>query len=100
MSPCFSVGARHWRTYSTKVGAVIAQPAKLCYLGHALMENHHGLAVGGGASQGIGTAERDEALMLVDRRHGRRRRRITLGDDKAYKVLSGASAYPSGEGHG
>jgi transposase len=28
------------------------QPAKLCYMGHALMENRHGLAVGGGISQG------------------------------------------------
>jgi hypothetical protein len=27
------------------------QPAKLCYMGHALMENRHGLAVGGGISQ-------------------------------------------------
>ncbi|MEI9988567.1 MAG: IS5 family transposase [Rhizomicrobium sp.] len=62
------------------------QPAKLCYMGHALMENRHGLAVGGGASQATGTAERDEALMLVGRRRGRRRRRITLGADKAYDV--------------
>jgi transposase len=38
------------------------QPAKLCYLGHALMENRHGLAVGG------------------------RAQRITLGADKAYDV--------------
>lgn len=27
------------------------QPAKLCYLGHALMENRHGLAVGGGSAR-------------------------------------------------
>ena len=62
------------------------QPAKLCYMGHALMENRHGLAVLGGVSQATGTAERDEALVLVDRRRGRRRRRITLGADKAYDV--------------
>ena len=62
------------------------QPAKLCYMGHALMENRHGLAVLGGVSQATGTAERDEALALVDRRRGRRRRRITLGADKAYDV--------------
>jgi transposase len=62
------------------------QPAKLCYIGHALMENRHGLAVLGGVSQATGTAERDEALALVDRRRGRRRRRITLGADKAYDV--------------
>jgi transposase len=62
------------------------QPAKLCYMGHALMENRQGLAVLGGVSQATGTAERDEALVLVDRRRGRRRRRITLGADKAYDV--------------
>ena len=40
------------------------QPAKLCYMGHALMENRHGLAVLGGVSQATGTAERHEALAL------------------------------------
>ena len=61
------------------------QPAKLCYMGHALMENRHGLAVGGGISQATGTAERQTALELID---GRRRgsRRITLGADRAYDV--------------
>jgi len=60
------------------------QPAKLCYMGHALMENRHGLAVGGGISQATGTAERQTALDLIDGR--RRRHRITLGADKAYDV--------------
>jgi transposase len=60
------------------------QPAKLCYIGHALMENRHGLAVGGGISQATGTAEREMALELIDGR--RRRRRITLGTDKGYDV--------------
>ncbi len=63
------------------------QPAKLCYMGHALMENRHGLAVGGGVSQATGTAEREKALNLVDGCRGRRRRRITLGADKAYDVM-------------
>lgn len=62
------------------------QPAKLCYIGHALMENRHGLAVGGGISQATGTAERETALDLIDGR-GRRRGRITLGADKAYDVV-------------
>lgn len=61
------------------------QPAKLCYMGHALMENRHGLAVGGGISQATGTAERQTALALIDARR-RRKRRITLGADKAYDV--------------
>jgi transposase len=62
------------------------QPAKLCYIGHALMENRHGLAVCGGISQATGTAERETALELIDGR-GSRRRRITLGADKAYDVM-------------
>jgi len=52
------------------------QPAKLCYMGHALMENRNGLAVLGGISQATGTAERDQALALVDRHQGGRTRRI------------------------
>jgi transposase len=60
------------------------QPAKLCYMGHALMENRHGLAVAGGVTQATGTAEREAALELLDRRP--ERRRITLGADKAYDV--------------
>ncbi len=60
------------------------QPAKLCYIGHALMENRHGLAVDGGVTQAAGMAEREAALAILDRRPGRRR--ITLGADKAYDV--------------
>jgi transposase len=62
------------------------QPAKLCYMGHALMENRHGLAVGGGVSQATGSAERDKALELIDDYRGDSERRITLGADKAYDV--------------
>ena len=64
------------------------QPAKLCYMGHALMENRHGLAVLGGVSQATGTAERDEALKLIERHRGDRERRVTLGADKAYDVTA------------
>jgi len=59
------------------------QPAKLCYMGHALMENRNGLAVDGLVTQATGTAEREATLTMLDRR---RRRRITLGADKAYDV--------------
>ncbi|MGX5805140.1 IS5 family transposase [Bradyrhizobium sp. Arg314] len=61
------------------------QPAKLCYLGHALMENRHGLAIDGSITQATGTAEREAALAMLDRRPSRRR--ITLGADKAYDVV-------------
>lgn len=60
------------------------QPARLCYIGHALMENRNGLVVDGGITQASGTAEREAALAMLDRRT--RRRRITLGADKAYDV--------------
>lgn len=53
------------------------QPAKLCYMGHALMENRSGLAVLGGVSQASGTAEREAALAMIDR--GGYAKRITLG---------------------
>jgi transposase len=62
------------------------QPARLCYMGHALMENRHGLAVAGGVSQASGTAEREAALELVDHHRGRSKRRLTLGADKAYDL--------------
>jgi transposase len=60
------------------------QPAKLCYMGHALMENRNGLAVDGGVTQATGFAERQAALAMLDRRAGRGR--ITLGADKGYDV--------------
>ncbi|MFX6040234.1 IS5/IS1182 family transposase, partial [Acinetobacter baumannii] len=47
-------------------------------------ENRHGLAVDGHVSRATGTAEREAALAMLDRRAGRRR--ITLGADPAYDV--------------
>ena len=61
------------------------QESKLCYLGHVLMENRNGLAVSGEVTRASGTAERDAALDLIDRRGAGRR--ITLGADKAYDVV-------------
>ncbi len=60
------------------------QPARLCYMGHALMENRCGLAVDGTLTLATGTAERDATLILLDRRLTGRR--VTLGADKAYDV--------------
>jgi len=57
--------------------------ARLCYLGHALMENRHGLVVDGLVSRATGEAERLAAEVMLMRRQ-RRGRRITLGADKAY----------------
>jgi len=61
--------------------------SKLCFIGHALMENRNGLAVGAIVTQASGTAERDAALQLVAG-HRKKGRRITLGADKAYDVTS------------
>jgi hypothetical protein len=57
-------------------------------MGHALMENRNGLAVGGVVSQASGTAEREQALALIDRYLGPSNRRVTLGADKAYDVTA------------
>jgi transposase len=59
------------------------QEARLCYLGHALMENRHGLVVDGLVSRATGDAERLAAEAMLLRRRNRHRR-ITLGADKAY----------------
>jgi transposase len=56
--------------------------AKLCYMGHVLMENRNGLAVAGIATIASGYAERDAALELIEPRAGGSR--VTLGADKAY----------------
>jgi hypothetical protein len=42
--------------------------SKLCYMGHVLMENRNGLAVLREVTRASGTAERDAALDLIDRR--------------------------------
>jgi transposase len=60
--------------------------AKLCYLGHVLMENRHGLVVDAELTVASGTAEREAALAMVRRRAGRGR--ITLGGDKNFDVTA------------
>lgn len=58
------------------------QQAKLCYLGHALMENRNGLVVDTRVSLANGTAERKAAIEMVENVPGKHR--ITLGADKGY----------------
>jgi transposase len=58
------------------------QEARLAYLGHALMDNRHGLAVDGCATQATGTAERDAAAAMIDRI--KTDGEISLGADKGY----------------
>jgi len=60
--------------------------SRLCFMGHVLMENRNGLAVDAALTRATGTAEREAALAMIDRRN--RRRRITLGADKAYDAAT------------
>ncbi len=76
--------------------------SRLCYMGHALMENRHGLVVGGALTLASGTAEREAALEMIDKHRAPRGkvsdraggrtgksalpRRITLAGDKGYDV--------------
>jgi transposase len=56
--------------------------AKLCYLGHVLMENRNGLVVDARLTLATGTAEREAAVAMVGEREGGHR--ITLAGDKNY----------------
>jgi len=58
--------------------------SKLCYTGHVLMENRHGLAVDVRLTEATGRSEREAALDMVAALPGMRRR--TLGADKGYDV--------------
>jgi transposase len=57
--------------------------AKLCFMGHALMENRNGLVVDACLTEANGHAERIAALHMIEPRADRPRA-ITLGADKAY----------------
>jgi transposase len=58
--------------------------SKLSYLGHALVENRNGLIAAAMVTHADGYAERDAALLMLERLERRRGRRITVGADKAY----------------
>ena len=60
--------------------------AKLCFSGHALMENRNGLLLDLVVAAADGLAERREALSMLSR-IGRRRRK-TVGADKGYDTRS------------
>jgi len=67
--------ARLWRKSATA-------EAKLCYLGHVLAENRHGLVVKVQVTPASGRAEREAALAMV--REVAAGRRVTLAADRAY----------------
>jgi transposase len=62
------------------------QEAKLCYMGHALMENRHGLAVGGMVTEATGKAEREASEAMLAEKVKATGKPATVGEDKAYDV--------------
>lgn len=60
------------------------QAAKLCFMGHVLMENRSSLVVDARLTHATGTAEREAALDMLASVPGRHK--ITVGADKAYDV--------------
>lgn len=56
--------------------------ARLCFMGHALMENRNGLVVDSRLTKASGTAEREAALEMVENIPGVKQ--ITLAADRGY----------------
>ena len=58
--------------------------AKLCFIGHALAENRHGLIVEADATKALSRAERETAIAMIERHSPGSERRLTLAADKGY----------------
>src|ERR671922_41851 len=58
--------------------------ARLCFMGHAMAENRHGLVVESTLTEAAGTAERAEAKDMIESHSPGSERRLTVGADKAY----------------
>lgn len=61
------------------------QEARLCFMGHALMENRSGLVLDLLLTEATGRAEEEAALAMLDRR-SLPSQRVTLAADKGYDV--------------
>jgi transposase len=61
----------------------LGKEARLCFMGHALMENRNGLIVGALTTTATGHAERWAALTLIEP-HAEAPQPVTLGADKGY----------------
>jgi transposase len=59
------------------------KPSQLCYMGHVLMDNRHGLVTDAVVTEATGTAEREAALKMLKRRW-RKKGQVTVGGDKNY----------------
>lgn len=58
--------------------------ARLCFMGHAMAENRHGLVVETGTTPATGTAERESAKAMIESHSPGSERRLTVAADKAY----------------
>jgi hypothetical protein len=66
------------------------QPSRLCFMGHLLIENRHGLIVDVRTTHATGRAEREAAEAMI--KAAARGRRATLGADKAYDAAEPVAA--------
>jgi Transposase domain (DUF772)/Transposase DDE domain len=66
--------------------------ARLCYLGHATMENRNGLAVAGRVTHANGTAERRASEAMLKAKRKAAGHPITAGEDKAYDTADHVAA--------
>lgn len=60
------------------------EASRLCYLGHALTENRNGLIVGAHLTRATGTAERETALVFMEKERKDTKARMTLAADRGY----------------
>lgn len=58
--------------------------SRLCFAGHALMDNRHGLITDVAASQSVGTSEAEEALEMLVRQRRKHVKPKSVGADKGY----------------
>jgi transposase len=58
--------------------------SKLCFMGHVIMDNRHGLVVSSSYTEATGKAERTAATQMIKKVKGKRKSRLTVGADKNY----------------
>ena len=68
------------RLYKKSAG----KESKLCFMGHAVMDNRHGLVVATDYTRATGKAEREAAIKMTKKIKKGEKNRLTLGADKAY----------------
>jgi hypothetical protein len=107
LASCRHQRRRHQCLYRKAAG----REAKLCYMGHATMENRHGLAVAGTVTFATGTAERRASEIMLKakaKKAGRRtwrasrypsRRRARASHRARDPALLGCRAEQEGPGH-